>query len=102
PIRLAVPGLAAAALVVWAVAQFTGGGSTPVADAQVPFAAEDAQTVSAIGTGQVAAVVDSGYSLSVGVEERTEGDDVQAAVDAAQAKVDAIKAALQGAGIAAG
>jgi uncharacterized protein YggE len=98
-IRLVVPGLAAVALGVWAIIALNGGGSTPVVDAQVPFAAEDAQTVSAIGTGQVAAVVDSGYSLSVGVEERTEGNDVQAAVDAAQAKVDAIKAALQGAGI---
>lgn len=98
-IRVVVPGLLAAALGVWAVVALTGGGSAPVADAQVPFAAEDAQTVSAIGSGQVAAVVDSGYSLSVGVEERTEGNDVQAAVDAAQAKVDAIKAALQSAGI---
>lgn len=96
---MAVPGLVAAALGVWAVVALTGGGNAPIADAQVPFAAEDAQTVSAIGSGQVAAVVDSGYSLSVGVEERTEGSNVQAAVDAAQGKIDAIKAALQGAGI---
>lgn len=99
-VRYAVPGLAATAVLAWAAVQFVGGDSTPVADAQTPLPADEPSTVSAVGIGQVAAVVvDAGHSLSVGVTEQTNGPDVQAAVDAAQAKIDAIEAALQGAGI---
>jgi uncharacterized protein YggE len=91
---------------VFAVAQLAGG-DPEAADAQVvPAGADDDPTapgVSAVGVGQVqAAVSDAGFSLSVGVQEQSSGNDVQAAVKAAQDKIAAIQAAIEDAGVPAG
>ena len=66
-LRMAVPSLLVAALMVFVVAQL-GGGSREVADAQaVPSGVDDASSapgVSAVGLGQVQAAGAPGYSLS--------------------------------------
>jgi uncharacterized protein YggE len=87
---------------VFAMAQLAGG-DRKVADAQVVPSgvdgASDAPGVSAVGLGQVQAAGEAGYSLSVGVQQQSSGDDLQAAVQSAQDKVAAIQAAIEGAGV---
>jgi uncharacterized protein YggE len=101
-LRMAVPSLLVAAVMVFVVAQL-GGGSREVADAQVvPSDVGDASSVpgiSAVGVGQVQAAGEAAYSLSAGVQEQSSGDDVQAAVQGVQDKIAAIQSAIEGAGV---
>lgn len=101
-VRIGAPSLLVAALLAFVLAQLAGGGGGHVADAQTPLPPDDASTVSAVGVGQAPASGDTGYSLNVGIQEQSSGDNLQAAVRSAQDKVAAIQAAIEGAGVPAG